>query len=320
MSYGHTGSLESGEKGMYYKIGEKIEEFAPDAFDHIPFQYVAVIGSAEWSDSYRKFDMGIEWDINIKEITNTRAEVNFDSLTGTFSIPSREDISGKRHKFAFALDEKGIVFIDDEGFASRVIEKIARTKKYINPCLEKFLYDFLESIIHRDYQIIEKFDSELDAMEADILSGVAEDSVKKLSMIRRNLRDLRIHYVQLIDFCQELEENENEFFSAENERYFHLVSQRIQTLYEMTISLSDYTTHIRELAQAQLDMRQNRIMTILTVITSIFMPLTLIAGWYGMNFVYMPELKSPIAYPAVFVVCVLIVIVSLVVFKRKKWL
>jgi magnesium transporter len=305
---------------MYYKIGEKIEEFTPDAFDNIPFQYVAVIGSAEWIDSYRKFDMGIEWDIDIDGITNTRAEVNFDSLTGTFSIPSRKDISGRRHKFAFALDEKGVVFIDDGGFASRVIEKIAKTKKYINPCLERFLYDFLESIIHRDYQVIEAFDSELDAMEADILGGVAEDSAKKLSMIRRNLRDLRIHYVQLIDFCKELEENENEFFSVENERYFHLVGQRIQTLYDMTVSLSDYTAHIRELAQAQLDLKQNRIMTILTIITSIFMPLTLIAGWYGMNFVYMPELKSPIAYPAVFVICVLIVIVSLVVFKRKKWL
>jgi magnesium transporter len=161
---------------MYYKIGEKIEEFTPDAFDNIPFQYVAVIGSAEWIDSYRKFDMGIEWDIDIDGITNTRAEVNFDSLTGTFSIPSRKDISGRRHKFAFTLDEKGVVFIDDGGFASRVIEKIAKTKKYINPCLERFLYDFLESIIHRDYQVIEAFDSELDAMEADILGGVAEDN------------------------------------------------------------------------------------------------------------------------------------------------
>ncbi|MBP5291776.1 MAG: magnesium transporter CorA [Lachnospiraceae bacterium] len=305
---------------MYYKIGEKIEEFEPVTFDDLDFQYIAVIGSAEWVDSYQKFDMGIEWDININEITNTRATVNYDSLTGTFSVPSREDISGRRHKFAFALDERGIVFIDDEGFASRVIEKIAKTKKYINPCLEKFLYDFLESIIYRDYQIIEQYDSRLDEMEADILNGEPNQSIKKLSDIRSDLRDIRIHYVQLMDFCQELEENENEFFSVDNERYFRLVSQRIQTLYEMTISLSDYTTHIRELYQAQLDIKQNRIMTLLTIITSIFMPLTLIAGWYGMNFVYMPELKSPWGYPAVIVISILIVIASLSYFKHKKWL
>ena len=305
---------------MYYRIGERIEEFEPTTFENIPFQYIAVIGSEEWTDSNRKFDMGIEWDINIEEITSTRAEVNFDSLTGTFSIPSRKNISGANHKFAFALDEKGVVFIDDEGFASRIIEKIAKTKKYVNPCLERFLYDFLESIIHRDYQIIETYDGKLDAMEVDILKGEAEDSVRELSDIRSDLRDLRIHYAQLIDLCQELEENENEFFNEDNERYFHLVCQRVQTLYDMTVSLSDYTAQIRDLYQAQLDLRQNRIMTILTVITSIFMPLTLIAGWYGMNFVYMPELGSPVAYPIVIGVSVLIVIVSLIFFKHKKWL
>lgn len=305
---------------MYYKIGERIEEFEPDSFENIPFQYIAVIGSEEWIDSNRKFNMGIEWDISLDDITSTKAEVNIDSLTGTFSIPSRKNLSGPNHKFAFALDEKGVVFIDDEGFASRIIDNIARTKKYINPCLEKFLYDFLESIIHRDYQIIEKYDARLDAMEADILKGEADESIKDLSTIRNDLRDLRIHYAQLIDLSQELEENENEFFRENNERYFHLVCQRVQTLYDMTSSLSDYTTQIRDLYQTQLDLRQNRIMTVLTVITSIFMPLTLITGWYGMNFVYMPELQMKPAYPVVIAVSILIVVVSLVFFKHKKWL
>lgn len=306
---------------MYYKIGERIEEFEPTSFEHIPFQYIAVISSEEWYSSNRKFDMGIELDINLDEIATTCADVNIDSLTGTFYIPSRKNIFGPYHKFAFALDEKGVVFIDDEGFASRIIEKIAKTKKYINPCLEKFLYDFLESIIHRDYKILEQYELKLDAMEADILNGGADDdSLKELSDIRSAIRDLRIHYAQLLDLSQELEENENEFFRENNERYFHLVCQRVRTLYDMTSSLSDYTAQIRDLNQAQTDVKQNRTMTILTVITSIFMPLTLITGWYGMNFVYMPELKSPIAYPIVFAVCVAIVIACLLFFRHKKWL
>ena len=305
---------------MYYKIGERIEEFEPSTFENIPFQYVAVISSKEWIESNRKFDMGIEWDINIDEISNTRAEVNIDSLTGTFSIPSRKNISGPNHRFAFALDEKGVVFIDDEGFASRIIEKISKTKKYINPCLEKFMYDFLESIIHRDHQILQKFDNRLDAMEAEIMNGEAKDIILEVSDIRSDLRDMRIHYSQLLDLSQELEENENEFFNENNERYFHLVCQRVQTLYDMTVSLSDYTTQIRDLYQTQIDLKQNRIMSILTIITSIFMPLTLIAGWYGMNFVYMPELHYQYAYPIVIAVSILIIVVSLVLFKWKKWL
>ena len=305
---------------MYYKIAERLEEVKPKSFENLGYQYVAVISSQEWVKTNKKFGMGIEWDINLDEITDTHAEVNIDSLTGTFSIPSRKNTSGPKHNFAFALDEKGIVFVDDEGFAGKIVDKIAQTKKYINPCLERFLYDFLESIIHRDVKIIEKYDARLDEIEKDVLSEEASGSIRELTDIRSELRDLRIHYAQLMDLSQELEENENEFFKENNERYFHLVFQRVQTLHEMTSSLADYTSHIRDLNQTQIDIKQNKIMTILTVVTSIFMPLTLITGWYGMNFVHMPELKEPAAYPIVIAVCILIVIGCLVFFKRKKWL
>ena len=61
-------------------------------------------------------------------------------------------------------------------------------------------------------------------------------------------------------------------------------------------------------------------MALLTVITSIFMPLTLIAGWYGMNFKYMPELEYKASYPIIIALSVVIVIVCLIFFKKKKWL
>ena len=85
-------------------------------------------------------------------------------------------------------------------------------------------------------------------------------------------------------------------------------------------SLLDYTNQIRDTYQSRLDVKQNRIMTVLTVVTTVFMPLTLIAGWYGMNFKYMPELDSVWGYPVVIGVSALIFIVSLVFFKGKKWL
>lgn len=77
---------------------------------------------------------------------------------------------------------------------------------------------------------------------------------------------------------------------------------------------------IRDLYKAHLDIKQNRIMTILTVVTTIFMPLTLIAGWYGMNFRYMPELEWRWSYPVVNIISVVIALGSLLFFKKKKWL
>ena len=88
----------------------------------------------------------------------------------------------------------------------------------------------------------------------------------------------------------------------------------------MVNSLLDYTVQIRDTYQSKLDVKQNRIMTVLTIVTTVFMPLTLIVGWYGMNFKYMPELDSKWGYPVVIAVCIAIVISSLLFFKRKKWL
>ena len=305
---------------MYYYIKNKLEKTNKPDFKGKSGKFVAVLTSAEWLECREQFDMGIEMDIDLSVIHSTKAEVNYDSLTGTFSVPDRENISAPNTNFAFALDEKGIVFIDDSGFVNDTISCIINTKRWAVPSLERFIYDFLEHIVVQDQIVLERVDKELDTLESNILEGDESDPSLRISRIRSDLRDMRIHYEQLLDLGQELEENENDFFNEENIRYFHLFTQRVSRLHDITASLRDYSIQIRDLYQSQLDVKQNRIMALLTVITSIFMPLTLIAGWYGMNFRYMPELEYKAAYPIVIIVSAIIVIVSLVFFKKKKWL
>ena len=302
-----------------YQIKEKMEPVTPKNFQNLPYQYVITMKSAEWNRKKAVFDIGMDLDPDLQDTRSTRAEVNYDSLTGGFNIPARENVPGDNHVFAFSLDEKGVIFIDDEGFCNAVIRKIANTKRLVNPCLERFLYDFLEQIICDDRKMLEGYDHTLDELEDQILDGNTEGVLEQIAEIRNDLRDLKIHYTQLIDVCQELEENENHFFKDENERYFHLVAQRIERLLEMLLTLVDFTIQLREFCQSKIDEKQNRNLAFLTIISSIFMPLTLIAGWYGMNFKYMPELDKVWAYPLVFVVSVMIVVVCIVFFKKNKW-
>ena len=88
-------------------------------------------------------------------------------------------------------------------------------------------------------------------------------------------------------------------------------------LQDMVTGQREYVVQLRDLIQVQMDVKQNRIMTLLTVITSIFLPLTLIAGWYGMNFKYMPELNWKLGYPAVILLSVAIVIGCVRWFRKK---
>ena len=305
---------------MYFLIKSSLKECSSDELLKGEYQYVAVLTPEEWKKEQSKFDMGIEMDISLENIHNTKAEVNYDSLTGTFSIPSRRDITGADYKYAFALDEKGIVFIDSSGVVERMVKRIARTKRWRVPCLERFMYDFLELIIDRDLSILEGYEKELDGIENDILDDAIEADLQRVNEIRGGIRDLRMHYEQMMDLGQEFEENENNFFKSENTRYFRLFIDRMTRLHDMANSIRDYTVQIRDLYHTQMDIKQNRIMTLLTVVTTIFMPLTLIAGWYGMNFRYMPELEWRWGYPVVILISLGIIIVSLLFFKKKKWL
>ena len=305
---------------MYYIIEETLKETEQTRLLDRSAQFVAVLTPAEWNKSREGFDMGIDLEPEIPKVFMTKAEVNYDSLTGTFSIPDRKNLSGDDLNFAFALDEKGIVFIDDSGAVQRLIDRIRKSKKWRLPSLERFIYDFLDQIVKDDLQILEGFESRLNEMEKELDGAEAEASFGLVNEIRSDIRTFLIHYDQLMDLAQELEENENNFFNQENLRYFHLFMNRVQRLHDTAASLRDYTIQIRDMYKAHLDIKQNRIMTVLTVVTTIFMPLTLIAGWYGMNFIHMPELAWRWSYPVVILVCIFIVIASLWFFKKKKWL
>ena len=301
---------------MYYKIAESLTECAA-----LPEKdYIAVLTSEEWQAESAAFDMGIELEVSAKEANSTKAEVNYDSLTGTFSVPDRDDISAPDARFAFALDEKGIVFIDDSGKAEQMIDAIRRTKRWREPSLERFLHDFLEQIVVRDLSIMERYEFELNQIEDEVLSSDGQGNLARVNDIRSDIRRLLVHYEQLIDMTQELEENENGFFSEENLRYIHLFMNYMIRRHSTATSLRDYTIQVRDLHNTQLEVRQNKTMTLLTVITTIFMPLTLIAGWYGMNFRYMPELEWRYGYLAVFVLSAAVIVCCLILFKRKKWL
>ena len=305
---------------MYYKIRNTLEAIrAEEIFDGEEC-YVAVVSPEEWTRDKEKFNMGIDLEFEIENLFMTKAEVNYDSLTGSFIIPDRSDLLERSNRFAFALDERGIVFIDHDGYAASLVKRIAATKKWRYPGLERFIYDFLETIISGDLNMLERYEDEITIIEDRILEGNLTGELERNNEIRGELLKLKMYYEQLIDLGQELAENENDFFMSDNLRFFELFTARVTRLQGLVSTLKEYTMQVRELYQSELSVKQNRIMTVLTVVTTIIMPLTLVTGWYGMNFKYMPELDSPLAYPVVIGVVILMAISGIVYFKKKKWL
>jgi magnesium transporter len=308
---------------MYYQIKNKLtpcsaEEIVNAKPGDPP--YVVVMDPQTWYRTKEEFDMVIDIEMDPSDVLETKAIVNYDSLTGSFYVPRRSEMGGRPHQFSFALDEKGIIFIEYGEYAAKILEKISEKKYWRMPSLERFIYDFLEMLIEKDLHILNNIEQELRNIEDEILESSMDKYPDRLNDIRSFLMDMRIHYEQMLDLGQELEENENGFFEEENLRYFRLFTERVMRLMDQVKQLRDYTVQLRELFSTQLDIRMNRIMTVLTIVTVIFMPLTFIVGWYGMNFVYMPELKWRYGYLVVIIVSALILIGGILWFRKKKWL
>ena len=131
---------------MYYLISDNLEKVTLAECMKGIKPYAVIMNSAEWQREKDIFHMGIDLDIEYDRIHTTKAEDNYDSLTGGFTIPDKRNIAEMNHEFTFALDEKGIVFIDDDGLAGQIVEELQMTRKWKIPSLERFLYDFLNKI------------------------------------------------------------------------------------------------------------------------------------------------------------------------------
>ena len=116
-----------------------------------------------------------------------------------------------------------------------------------------------------------------------------------------------------------LQENAADLFDDFSARRFAAFLRKVDALREETRMLREYASQISSEYQAQVDIQQNRVMKLLTIVTTIFLPLSLIVGWYGMNFQGMPELSWAYGYPAVIAVSVLIAVCLVIYFKKKRW-
>ena len=178
--------------------------------------------------------------------------------------------------------------------------------------------NFLETIIESDLRYLEEMGDRLIKMESALIRGMVKDFSRLMAGFKKEMLMFYRYYTQLIDFGDELVENENGFFSADEIELFEKYVKRAERLHEETQFLRETSNQLRDVYSSQLDAKQNRIMKVLTVVTTIFMPLSISTAWYGMNFFDMPELTWEWGYEAFIVGNILAMIGCWWYFKKKK--
>ena len=247
-----------------------------------------------------------------------KAEVRGDCLCGTVFTPRRTK-DGQPIAFGYLLTERHMVLCDDCGAVRAAVKRLSREKHWRENGPGRLFYELLELLIAKDHHHLEELEDRLSQLEDQVLAGTLDNFGSPITAARKEAMNWFRYYSQLSDMACELEEDESGFFTENERRLFHLVEKRLGRLRDEAQLLREYCLQVRELFQAQVDIRQNRIMKILTVVTTLCLPLSLVAGWYGMNFQGMPELGWKYGYPAVIVISLVIVILCLWIMKKKKF-
>lgn len=186
---------------------------------------------------------------------------------------------------------------------------------------EKAVGLFLEEIMNSRKSDLEELQQRLNSLEEAVFGESTEnDFNKSLLEIKNGLLCFRSLCEQVIEICEGLSESENRLFDGGEKGSLKANSARADRFKEKIDLLRDSVNHIWDSYQAFLDIRLNQSMKRFTLLTTVFFPITIIVGWYGMNFKYMPELSWKYGYAYVAALTVAVVAALFIWLKKRKWL
>jgi magnesium transporter len=182
------------------------------------------------------------------------------------------------------------------------------------------LYALVDAIVDQYFAVLELMGERLEAVQQAVVDDPKPETLNDIHALKRQLLFLRRAVWPLRDVMNNLSRSDCRFLHDPTKVFF-------RDVYDHVVQIVDTIETLREMVSASLDIylssvsyRLNAVMRVLTVITTIFMPLSFIASIYGMNFEYMPELRSPWGYPLVLGVMAAVGVGMLVLFRKKRWL
>ena len=181
-------------------------------------------------------------------------------------------------------------------------------------------YALLDAVVDHYFEMLEYLGERVEELEDQIIASPGPDTLAQIHHYKREMLLLRKSIWPLRELLSRLTRDDSPLIADETRLY-------LRDVHDHVIHVMDSIDTIRELLVSLLDLylsnvskRTNEIMKVLTIFASLFMPLTFIAGVYGMNFDVMPELRWPWGYPAVMLLMLVIVLSLLVYFRRRRWL
>jgi magnesium transporter len=239
--------------------------------------------------------------------------LSYNERADTIDSEQMSLILGKNYVISFQ-EREGDIF---NPIRDRIRKNKTKTRKM---GADYLAYSLLDAIVDSYFVILEKLGEKVEYLEDELVVNPGQETVKSIHILKREMIFLRKSVWPLREVVSGLRRGESQLIKKTTNLY-------LGDVYDHTIQVIDTIETLRDMLTGMLDIylssisnRMNEVMKVLTVMATIFIPITFIASLYGMNFRYMSELDSPLGYPAVLVLMAVIALGLTVYFHRKKWL
>lgn len=264
----------------------------------------------------------------LEDILNTEHRPKFDvqddmlflTLKAFYIRTNKEIIS---EQVSFVLGKGFLVSFQEsdhpwfEPVRSRLVDStsIIRQKG-----LDFILYSLIDVIIDQYYEVVEYVGDQLEELEDMIFDNPSQDLIEKNRMIKKVINSIRKALLPALEAINKLNRHKPELITAEVIRFYDDIDDHIVQILDYVDTHRELSAELKENYMSNMSYRMNQIMKFLTIITTIFIPLTFLAGIYGMNFHYMPELTWKYGYFAVLALMFIIIAGMLIYFRKRRWI
>ncbi len=181
-------------------------------------------------------------------------------------------------------------------------------------------YALIDAVVDCYFGILEKIGDKIELLEDDLISNPTKETMQQLHFMKREMIFVRKAVWPMRELINNLERSETELIKPSTDIYLRDVHDHTVRVIDTVETYRDLLSGMMDIYLSSVSNKMNEIMKVLTIITTIFVPVTFIAGVYGMNFKYMPELESAWGYIIVWLVMLAIIGSLLIYFRKRKWL
>ncbi|MES2587522.1 MAG: magnesium/cobalt transporter CorA [Bacteroidota bacterium] len=229
----------------------------------------------------------------------------------------------KKEKISFILNDHFLISFQEKSsdHFTTVRERIEKKKGKIRMKGPDFLlFRMLEAVTDNYFEVLDHISESIEKLEGKIILHAKSDTLKKIEIEKRKLIELRKVVFPLKEITLQLDKTESQFICKENHYYYSSLKDNCLTILDEIDANKQILEGMANLYYAVQGQRMNEIMKLLTVVSSIFIPLTFIVGVYGMNFDNMPELKTKYGYFFTIGGMALLSLILMFYFKKRGWL